>query len=169
MCSIFLFTYQIWEAFYFSSCSRMRKTVQAYHFHCLKEPGKIIFKLESTGDAIVDTYESLSNFLLNRGEHLNQSLDSIVLKRLIQYFTDGGIHGVWGLWCFVFVIWDLSQYISTCSLAAVWEWISCLSSENPQCFTNLMSNYRFLFLILNFSRRKKDGTRKTQLHLHNMK
>lgn len=46
----------------------------------------------------MDTYESLSNLLLNRGEHFNEGLDSIVLKRLISVFhwwgnTWGGVRG----------------------------------------------------------------------------
>lgn len=62
-------------------------------FHWLKEPGKIILKLEITEDAIIDSCECLSNLLLSRGKHFNEGLDSIMLQQLIQYSTGGRIHG----------------------------------------------------------------------------
>lgn len=95
MRSVFLFPYQIWVTFYFASCPKLRQIAHAcvHHFHCLKEPGKIILKLEITEDAIVDTCACLSNLLLNRGEHFNEGLDSTGLQRLIQFSAGRWMHG----------------------------------------------------------------------------
>lgn len=93
---------------------------------------------------------------------LTRVLTALGYNDWFSFLLVGECMGMRGLWHFIFVIWDLSRYISTFYLAAVWM-NSMPVFWKPTIFYRPLVKHSFYSWFSTFAGESKMGLEKSQL------